>query len=104
MSWIERMLEERLASAAANGELAAPHLEGKPLPDLDRPRSQGWWAERFAAGELSHDRRQRAALVASEAQVGFWKATSVYGALRERVRVANEAIVAATSTSSTPIG
>src|SRR5262249_41193752 len=77
MSWTERMLEERLASAAANGELSAPHLEGKPLPDIDRQRSQGWWAEQFAARELSHDRRERAVVAAAQARAGFWRAASL---------------------------
>lgn len=94
MSWIERMLEERLASAAASGELDAPHLHGKPLPDIDRQRSQGWWADQFVARELSHDRRQIAEHAAAEARAGFWKAASL-DELRERVGAANQSIVTA---------
>lgn len=47
VSWIERSVEERLAKAAANGELRVPELEGKPLADLDQPRNSGWWADQF---------------------------------------------------------
>jgi hypothetical protein len=91
MSWIERVLEERLAQAARTGELSVPHLEGKPLADLDHQRQQGWWAEQFVARELSHDRRQAAEAAASVARAGFWRAESV-AELRERVGAANAAI------------
>lgn len=94
MSWIERSLEERLAKAAADGELDAPHLQGKPIADLDRPRSQGWWAEQFVRRELSHDRRERAEADAASARAGFWRAASI-DELRDQVRSANAAIVRA---------
>jgi hypothetical protein len=94
VSWIERSIEERLAEAAAAGELDAPTLQGKPLPDLDRPREQGWWANRFVARELSHDRRVRAEAGAAAARAGFWRAADV-AELRDRVRDANVAIVRA---------
>ena len=94
MSWIERSVEERLAKAAAAGELDAPTLAGRPLADLDRPREQGWWANRFVQRELSHDRRRVAEAAASEARVGFWRAATVDD-LRGRVRDANAAIVRA---------
>lgn len=94
MSWVERLVEERLARAAAAGELDAPHLHGKPLADLDRPRDQGWWAEQFVRRELSHDRRRVAEAAAAEARAGFWRAATEEE-LRERVRAANVAIVRA---------
>ena len=94
MSWIERSVEERLAKAAAAGELDTPHLAGKPLPDLDRPRSQGWWADRFVQRELSHDRRRVAEAAAATARAGFWRAATL-GELRERVGDANVAIARA---------
>ena len=94
MSWIERSIEERLAEAAAAGELDTPTLQGKPLPDLDRPREQGWWADRFVARELSHDRRVRAEAAVAAARAGFWRAADVVE-LRDRVRDANVAIVRA---------
>lgn len=91
MSWIERTVEERLAQAARTGELAAPHLEGKPIADLDRQRPQGWWADQFVTRELSHDRRKVAAAAAAKARAGFWKATSVSG-LHDLVGRANAEI------------
>jgi multidrug efflux pump subunit AcrA (membrane-fusion protein) len=90
MSWIERAVEERLARAAADGDLDAPTLQGQPL-DLDTQRPQGWWAERFVERELSHDRRQVAESAAAAARAGFWRAATV-DELRERVAAANAAI------------
>ena len=94
MSWIERMLEERLAKAAAEGELDAPRLAGKPLPDIDTQRTQGWWADQFVRRERSHDRRQASEAAAAQARAGFWKAASIEE-LRGLVDAANQAIAAA---------
>jgi hypothetical protein len=94
VSWIERMLEERLAKAAAEGELDAPHLAGKPLPDIDTQRTQGWWADQFVRRERSHDRRQAAEAAAAHARAGFWKAASIEE-LRGLVDAANQAITTA---------
>jgi len=94
MSWIERSLEERLAKAAAEGELDVPRLRGKPIADLDRQRPQGWWAEQFVRRELSHDRRERAETAAAAARAGFWRCVD-REELHERVRAANAAIVRA---------
>jgi hypothetical protein len=94
VSWIERSIEERLANAAAAGELDTPHLKGKPIADLDRPRDQGWWAEQFVRRELSHDRRTVAEAAAAGARAGFWRAGTV-DELRDRVRDANQAIARA---------
>jgi hypothetical protein len=93
MSWIERSVEERLANAAAGGELDTPELHGREL-DLDTRRGQGWWADQFVRREKSHDRRTAAAAAAAAARVGFWRATTVED-LRDRVRDANSAIVRA---------
>ena len=93
MSWISRMIEERLAEAAADGELDTPHLRGREL-DLDAQRPQGWWADQFVARELSHDRRRTAETAAAKARVGFWRAETV-GELQRQVAAANAAIVRA---------
>ena len=93
MSWIERSVEERLANAAAGGELDTPELNGREL-DLDTHRGQGWWADQFARRELSHDRRKVAEAAADAARIGFWRAATV-DELRDRVRDANQAIVRA---------
>jgi hypothetical protein len=94
MSWLERVLEERLARAAATGELAAPGLEGKPIPDLHRARPQGWWADRFVERELSHDRRRVAEEAAGLARVAFWHAPDA-PTVRRLVGDANAAIARA---------
>ncbi len=95
MSWIDRILEERLSQAAADGELDAhPALKGKPIGDLHHQREQGWWAKQFVERELSHDRRQIAEHAAAAARTGFWRAESV-DELRGLVASANAAIVEA---------
>ncbi len=91
MSWVERSIEERLANAAAAGELDTPELNGRPL-DLDTHRGEGWWADQFTRRELSHDRRETAEAAAAAARVGFWRACDL-AALRDLVRDANAAIV-----------
>ncbi len=89
---LSRAFEERLAQAAANGELDAPErLKGKPIPDLDRPRAAGWWADQFVARELSHDRRAVAAKQAAGARAGFWRCDDLE-ALCAGVAAANDAI------------
>lgn len=95
VSWIDRILEERLARAAAEGELDAhPALKGKPIGDLHHQREQGWWAKQFVERELSHDRRQIAEHTAAAARAGFWRADSV-DELRGLVASANAAIAEA---------
>lgn len=95
MSWIDRMLEERLAQAAADGELDPhPALKGRPIADLHHQREQGWWAKQFVERELSHDRRVAAEQRAAAARAGFWRAESVDD-LRALVRAANADIVRA---------
>lgn len=90
MSWIERSVEQRLANAAAAGELDTPELNGRPL-DLDAQRGEGWWADQFTRRELSHDRRRTAEEAAEAARVGFWRAPDRDELLR-LVREANDAI------------
>jgi hypothetical protein len=95
VSWIDRVLEERLARAAADGELDAhPALKGKPIGDLHHHREQGWWAKRFVERELSRERRQAALAASAAARAGFWRASSATE-LCERVRSANAAIAEA---------
>ena len=90
-------MEERLAQAAANGELDAPTLKGKPIADLDRRRPDGWWADRFVARERSHDRREEAQRTVNTARAGFWRCTDL-DRLRVAVDDANELIDAANIT------
>ena len=91
MSYLERMLEERLAKAAADGELSAPRLEGKPIADLHWERPQGWWGRRFFERELSHDRRADALQAAAAARAAFWRCPDE-DAVRAAVADANSAI------------
>ena len=76
VSWIDRVVEERLAEAASNGELAAPELEGRPIPDLHWERPDGWWTKRFVERELSHDRRAATEAEIALARARFWRATA----------------------------
>lgn len=93
MSWIERSVEERLAKAAAAGELDTPHLRGHEL-DLDRRRGDGWWADQLVRRERSHDRRTRELEAAATARAGFWRAERE-DEVRRLVGVANAAIESA---------
>lgn len=94
MTWLSRAVEERLARAAANGELETPTLKGRPIADLDRPRPAGWWADQFVARERSHDRRAIAEREAARARIGFWRCVDA-DAVRAAVATANAAIDAA---------
>ncbi len=94
MSWVARMVEQRLADAAQSGELDAGPLQGKPIPGIDEHRPDGWWAEQFVRRELSHDRRKVAVAAVAKARVAFWQAESEADVVA-LVRAANEAIVAA---------
>ena len=85
------MVEQRLANAAAAGELDGGPLNGKPLPGIDEQRPDGWWAEQFVTRELSHDRHQAALEAARRARAEFWKATSS-AELADLVAGANTAI------------
>lgn len=89
------MIEEQLATAASNGELdVAVPLKGKPIADLDRQRSQGWWADEFVRRELSHDRRKVAEASAARSRTAFWRASDIEE-LAALVHTANDAIVRA---------
>lgn len=91
VSYLERMLEERLAKAAADGELSAPRLEGKPIADLHWERPEGWWAKQFFERELSHDRRTAALEGAAAARAAFWRCPDE-ATVRAAVADANAAI------------
>lgn len=94
MSWMDRLLEERLAEAAANGELVAEPLKGKPIPGIDDHRPEGWWANSFVRRERSHDRREVAEAAMKSARAGFWRA-GTESELRSLVSAANADIATA---------
>ena len=58
MSWIDHVVERKIAEAIARDELVPEHMRGASL-DLDTQRSEGWWAEEFV-------RRERARLDAED--------------------------------------
>lgn len=91
MSFLERIVEEKLARAARSGELDVPHLSGKPIPDLDRPRPTGWWADQFVARERSAQRRQDVDEYRRRARTAFWRCIAETE-LREQVAAANAEI------------
>ena len=74
MSWMDRLLEEQLARAAASGELVAEPLKGKPIPGIDERRPDGWWADSLVRRERSHDRRELAVAAMRAARARFWRA------------------------------
>lgn len=88
MSWVERRVEQRIAEAMERGELDAGPLHGQPITDLDRPRQEGWWAERFVARERRRLAREEAAQIAERWRQRFGVVRD--GAdLRQRVEAAN---------------
>lgn len=60
MSYIDSIVEKQIAAAIERGELDPGPLKGKPIPDIDRRREAGWWAEQFV-------RRERSTLAREEA-------------------------------------
>ena len=49
MDWRDLLIEQQIAEAIERGEMATPNLAGRALPDIDRQRPDGWWAERYVA-------------------------------------------------------
>jgi hypothetical protein len=88
VSWIDLIVEQQIREAIERGEMHGGAYHGKPLPDADRQRPPGWWAEQFV-------RRERSRLLRDERQAGydgwppqFWRAGSE-AALVELVDRAN---------------
>ncbi|MGB8858781.1 MAG: DnaJ family domain-containing protein [Ilumatobacteraceae bacterium] len=77
MSWIDRIVEQQIASAIERGELDTPErLRGKPL-DLDTQRGDGWWAEQFVRKERSHLLREESLPQRAALQAKFWHAATL---------------------------
>ena len=58
MDVAQSLAERRIAEAMARGEFDTSRSAGKPIPDLDEQRPDGWWAERFVREErLRLDRK-----------------------------------------------
>lgn len=51
VSFIERIVEERVKEGRKRGLFDNNPFEGKPIPDIDEHRPDGWWAEAFVKRE-----------------------------------------------------
>jgi hypothetical protein len=95
VSFIDAIVERKIAEAIERGEFDAGPLTGKPIPDLDRPRAPGWWAEEFVRRERSHVARE-AALGERDAWEHRFRGARTLDEL-ERLRVGADAWVDATN-------
>lgn len=68
MSFIDLLVEQKITEAIERGELDPGPLKGKPLPDIDRQRRGGWWAEEFVKRE-----RSRVVREAAEDELTRWR-------------------------------
>ena len=93
MSWVSLLIEEHLSEEIESGRfVVAERLKGKPIPDIDRHKEEGWWAEEFVRRERSRDRQTTYSAKIRRARAGFWRA-STETELVELVRRANEMVV-----------
>ena len=91
VSWIDRVVEQKVAEAIARDELVSPTMHGKAL-DLDTQRSDGWWADQFVKRERSRILRDDSLAQRATYPVRFWKAATV-AELTDIVAEANRWIV-----------
>ena len=76
VSWIDRIVEQRIAEAIERGELDTPNLRGASL-DLDQQRSDGWWAEQLVRKERSRALREDSLPERGTRQTAFWRAPTL---------------------------
>jgi hypothetical protein len=91
VDFIDRLVESRIAEAIERGELDPGPLKGKPIPDIDEQRQQGWWADQFVRRERSRLARDAALEQIATWRSSFWRATTI-GELRRAVAEANRQI------------
>lgn len=92
MSWVSLLIEEHLAEEIESGRfVVAERLKGRPIPDIDRHRDDGWWAEEFVRRERSRDRQRIYSAKLRRARAGFWRAATETEVV-ELVRRANEIV------------
>lgn len=91
MSWIDLIVERQIQEAIERAALQGGAYHGKPLPDADVQRPQGWWAEQFV-------RRERSRIVREDHQDDydawrptFWRA-GTEGDLDELLLTANRRV------------
>lgn len=92
MSYIDLIVEQRIAAAMARGDFDDLPGAGKPL-DLD-PREPGWWAEQFVRRERSRLLRDEVEQDLAGRRAAFWRATTL-DELRELVTDANRTLTKA---------
>ncbi len=88
---IDAIAERAVAQAREAGLFDDLALQGKPIPDLDRHRQPGWWANQFVAKER---RKVQAIELEDEirgAMPALWRLTTA-AEVAEQVRVLNERI------------
>jgi hypothetical protein len=73
VSWIDRIVEQRIAEAIARGDLDTPDLRGASL-DLDRQRDDGWWAEQLVRKERSRALREDSLPELAARRAALWRA------------------------------
>jgi hypothetical protein len=73
VSWIDRIVEQRIAEAIARGELDTPELSGASL-DLDQQRTDGWWAEQLVRKERSRVLHEDSLPELATRRAAFWRA------------------------------
>ena len=70
---IGAIVERRVADGRAEGLFDDLAGTGKPIPDLDRPRRPGWWAERFVKAEKAKVERERLEIELERAMAPLWR-------------------------------
>lgn len=91
MGFLDLLIEKQIAAAMERGEFDDLPGKGKPLRDLDTPRTPGWFAEQLVRRERSRTRHAEATLGIATHRAGFWRSPTI-AELRERVVAANRYI------------
>jgi hypothetical protein len=64
MNFIDRIVERRVSEAREEGRFANLALKGRPIPDIDRRREEGWWANQAVARARAEYREEQGRLEA----------------------------------------
>lgn len=73
MGLFESIADRRIREARAAGLFDDLPLAGQPIPDLDRQRPAGWWADRVARQERSVSKREELDALVAGAMAGVWR-------------------------------
>ena len=88
MGLFESIADRRIREARAAGLFDDLPLAGQPIPDLDRQRPAGWWADRVARHERSVTRREELDATVAGAMAALWRLPTE-AAVRDRVAELN---------------